>query len=294
MIYSKLKRTMVLGASGFLGRYVASEYKETACLHSRTARVNSISDYISEFETESDVIRLFKENNFSTVINCIALADLEECETNPEAAFWLNQTLPGLLAKYSAKNDKKIVHISTDAVFNLNNKFAKENDAKNPQSSYARSKLGGEHLVIQEAKDFCIIRVNFYGKSPSQKGILEFFYHNLNSEREVVGYSDVFFTPLYARDTAVLIKAISESENTGVFHVAGIERLSKSDFGRKIAIAMQKDENLITPMDFSTSPLGVDRTRELSLDTSKVRTLGYPIPALDSGVGRAIMELRNE
>lgn len=285
---------MILGSSGFLGRYIAQEFKGSAQLHSRTETVDSNFDYISEFQSEKDIARLFKENDFKTLINCVALTDIEKCESSPDSAVWLNKTLPGLLAKHSAKNDKKIVHISTDAVFNASKKFSSEDDPKNPQSQYARTKLEGEHLITQEARKSCIFRVNFYGKSPNQKSLLEFFYQNLKSNRPVIGYKDVYFTPLYARDTAKIIRLVSESRNTGVFHVAGKERLSKFEFGKKVAMAMGKEVDSIKPVDFSDSPLLVNRTRELSLDTNKVRTLGYTIPSLDSGIRLAIAELRNE
>ena len=285
---------MILGASGFLGRYMAQEFKSSAQLHSRTERVNSNFDYISEFESESDVARLFSENDFDTIINCIALADLEKCESSPDSAVWLNKTLPGLLAKYSRRHNKKITHISTDAVFNIGKKYAAEDDQKEPQSCYARTKLDGENLVLQEAKEFNIFRVNFYGKSPNQKGLLEYFYHNLKVDKQIVGYKDVFFTPLYAEDTARIIKMVSESRNTGVFHLVGTERLSKYEFGRKVAKRMAKGDELITPTNFNDSPLAVNRTRELSLDASKIRNLGYTIPPLESGIKRAIAELGND
>ena len=286
--------TMILGASGFLGRYIAREFQESAQLHSSSEKVNSSFDYISKFESESDVSRLFKENDFETLINCVALADLEKCESSPDSAVWLNKTLPGLLAKYSAKDNKKIVHISTDAVFNTGKKYAREEDQKEPQSWYARTKLEGENLVTKEAKGFNIFRVNFYGKSPNQKGLLEFFYQNLKGNKQSVGYKDVFFTPLYAEDTARIIKLNLQSKDTGIFHLAGTERLSKYEFGKKVALAMSTSDDLIKSVNFSDSPLAVNRTRELSLDTNKIRNLGYIIPSLESGIKRAIAELEND
>jgi dTDP-4-dehydrorhamnose reductase len=289
-----MQRALILGSSGFLGNYVAQEFNDDAFLHSRTEQPGSKSSYVSEIDSERDVIELFKQNNFSTLINCVALADLEKCETNPDSATWLNQTLPMLLAKHSAKNERRIVHISTDAVFNSEHEFSEEDDSKNPLSQYARTKLQGEKNVMQLAKEFNILRVNFYGKSKNQKGILEFFYQNLKSNQAVPGYKDVFFTPLYVRDTARLIKLISKSRLNGIFHVVGTERLSKYEFGRKVARVMNRADELIVPVDFSQSPLAVNRTRELSLSTDKLRSLGYTIPSLESGISRAVAELEYE
>jgi dTDP-4-dehydrorhamnose reductase len=289
-----MQRALILGSSGFLGNYVAQEFNDDACLHTRTEQPGSKSNYVSEIDSERDVIELFKLNDFSTLINCVALADLEKCETNPDKAIWLNQTLPMLLAKHCAKNERRLVHISTDAVFNSEHEFSEEDDIKNPISQYARTKLEGEKNVIQLAKEFNILRVNFYGKSQNQKGILEFFHQNLKANQAVPGYKDVFFTPLYVRDTARLVKLISESRQNGIFHVVGTERLSKYEFGRKVASIMNKADELIVPVDFNQSPLAVNRTRELSLSTNKLRNLGYTIPSLDSGISRAVAELENE
>ena len=289
-----MQRTLILGSSGFLGNYISQEVKGDACLHTRTEQFGSKADYVSEIESERDVIRLFQQNNFTTLINCVALADLEKCEADPESAIWLNQTLPMLLAKHSAKNEKKLVHISTDAVFNAESVFSNEEDPKNPQSIYAKTKLEGEKNIIREAREFNVLRVNFYGKSVHGKGILDFFYRKLKSNEQVLGYKDVFFTPLYARDTAKLVKIISNSGLNGTFHVVGTERLSKCEFGQKIARVMKKAEELIIPVEFNQSPLAVNRTRELSLSTNKLRNLGYIIPSLESGINRALAELENE
>lgn len=288
-----MQRTLILGASGFLGRYIAKEFKEDALLHTRIEEPSFRTNYVSEFETEEDVIRLFNQNSFSTLINCIALADIDKCEKNLELAIWLNQTLPKLLAKHSTKNEKKIVHISTDAVFNGDLEFSREEDAKYPQNHYALTKLEGEKNVIQESRNFNIFRVNFYGKSPNQSGILEFFYEKLRSNQKIIGYNDVYFTPLYARETAKLIKLISKSSTNGVIHVAGTERLSKYEFGQKIALAMNKSRDLISPVNFDQSPLAVKRSLELSLSTERLRNLGYIIPSLESGICQAIEELEN-
>jgi len=289
-----MQRTLILGSSGFLGSYIAQEFNDDACLHARSEMPGLKADYVSELETEREVIELFNQNNFSTLINCVALADIEKCEANPDLAIWLNQTLPMLLAKHSSRNEKKIVHISTDAVFNSEHQFSNEDDIKKPLSIYSRTKLEGEKKVVQFAKEFNVVRVNFYGKSKTQKGILNFFYKNLESNQAVPGYNDVFFTPLYARDTAELIKLISNSRLNGIFHVVGMERLSKYEFGLKVARAMNKPDDLVVPVKFSQSPLAVNRIRELSLSTTKLRNLGYTIPSLESGILRAVAELENE
>ena len=288
-----MTKTILLGASGFLGSYFSKEFGENFLLHARRASESIQYDYIANIETEKEISQLFRENHFETLINCIALADIEKCESDPESARWLNHELPSLLAKHSTKNQVRMCHISTDAVFNSEIPFASEGDPKTPKSVYAITKLDGENSVLEAAEDSCIFRVNFFGASPIRAGLLEFFYQNLELDKEVLGYKDVYFTPLYAQDAVRILKSISESGHSGVFHVVGTERLSKYEFGRKVALAMNVDVDLVIPVNYQYSPLNVNRTRDLSLSTHKVRSLGYRISKLDHGIKRAVMELRN-
>jgi dTDP-4-dehydrorhamnose reductase len=289
-----MQKNLILGSTGFLGSYFAKDFGQGALEHSRSPRENASNTIIAELEEEKDLVELFKEHDFSCIINCVALADLEKCEKNPELAKWLNQTLPGMLAKHASRNRKKLVHISTDAVFNSSLMYVREDEKKNPQNVYARTKLAGENLVLKEAREAYVFRVNFFGKSPKKNGLLDFFYLNFMSKQISKGFSDVYFTPIYAKDAVHLIRQIIQSNSPGVYHVAGAERLSKYEFGKKIARAMNTSEQLVVPTPYKTASLQVDRTLELSLSTEKIRSLGYTIPSLASGINRAVTELRNE
>lgn len=109
-------RKLILGASGFLGRYFQESENGINVSHSRENNSGKYDIY-KTIENAKDVKDILLETKPNVVINNIALADIEECQNNKETASWLNVELPGLLAKECQPKHIKLIHISTDAVF---------------------------------------------------------------------------------------------------------------------------------------------------------------------------------
>jgi dTDP-4-dehydrorhamnose reductase len=146
------------------------------------------------------------------VINCAALANLEACEAEPVLAGKLNSELPEKLAKYVARGGARLVHISTDAVFDGRLGGYREIDTPNPLSLYARTKLNGEQAVLAANSEAIVARVNLFGWSLSGKrSLAEWFFNNLSSGNSMLGFTDVFFCPLLANDLAKMLLMMLES-----------------------------------------------------------------------------------
>ncbi len=90
------------------------------------------------------VERLLDQTQPDWVIHCAALANLEDCEADPALAEQLNTELPAKLAAHVARGGARLLHVSTDAVFDGQKGDYTEQDAPNPLSVYARTKLEGE------------------------------------------------------------------------------------------------------------------------------------------------------
>ena len=116
-----IEKTLLLGASGFLGSYFQRALPKNSIFHASSyhpSRLGSKLGYIvKKIETEKDIQSLFQKNEITRVINCIALSNIEKCEENPELANWLNSSIPLLLAKKCWQKGIQLIHISTDAVF---------------------------------------------------------------------------------------------------------------------------------------------------------------------------------
>ena len=148
------------------------------------------------------------------LINCAALANLEECEQSPELAKILNVDLPAQLAKSCAQRGIRFVHISTDAVFDGEKEEAyTEEDIPNPLGVYSQTKLDSEQATFSENPDAIVARVNMFGWSLSNRRSLgEFFVNNLSEGKNVNGFTDVIFCPMLVNVTArLLLEMLAET-----------------------------------------------------------------------------------
>ena len=221
------------------------------------------------------------------VINCAALANLEECENNPELAHRLNTDMPAQLAKACKSHGIAYVHISTDAVFDGTSiAFYKEEDEPNPLSLYSKTKLEGERAVLAEDPSAIVTRVNFYGWSlTGRRSLAEFFFHNLTHNKSMSGFTDVKFCPMLVNDTArTLVKMLQKGLN-GLYHLVGPQAMSKYQFGVEIARKFGLRDGEISPKSINTSSLNARRSNNLCLSINKISTdLGQVLPEFSTGL----------
>jgi len=290
-------RLLVTGASGLLGLSLCLQVSDpTACPeYTCVGAVNTHPLHRARFQVETADLsqpgraaQLLDRVQPEALIHCAALANLEACEADPQLARRVNAGLPGELAAECAQRGIRLVHISTDAVFDGKLGGYTETDAPNPLSVYARTKLEGEQAVAGANPDALIARVNFYGWSlAGQRSLAEFFYYNLLEGRPVLGFTDVIFCPLQVNDLADILIEMLQARLSGVYHVVSSQCLSKDDFGRRIARRFGVDESLIRSTTVDQGGLRAPRSRKLNLCTDKLASaLGHPLPTQDHGLER--------
>ena len=284
-------RILVTGTSGLLGLNLALENARKHMVFG-VDRLPLKTDAFQVIQTDLLYLgvleHLFEQTQPDWVIHCAALADMEACETNPSLAQQLNAELPGELAALVARYGARLVHISTDAVFDGQRGNYTEKDSPNPLSVYARTKLDGERAVTQANPDTIIARVNMFGWSPSSKrSLAEFFVYNLKAGKPVEGFTDVYFCPLLVNDLAYILVEMLEKDLQGFYHVFSSECISKYDFGMSIAQQFNFDTRLITPSSVNQSGLQATRAPLLTMDTTKLsHALGRSLPRMASGIER--------
>jgi dTDP-4-dehydrorhamnose reductase len=221
------------------------------------------------------------------VINCAALANLDECEKHPDQAKILNTDLPRELAAACAMRNTKFIHLSTDAVFDGTNEGAyTEADEPNPQGVYSQTKLEGERAVQEANPQAIIARVNFFGWSLSgYRSLGEFFVNNLSKGNTVNGFTDVIFCPMWVNHLAQTLVAMLQKDLHGLYHVVGAQPMNKYQFGVEVARKFGLRESLISPQSVERSSLTAKRSHNLWLSVHKLSTdLGCPLPEFSTGL----------
>lgn len=285
-----MKRLLVTGASGLLGINLAlreSERREVIGI-TNSHSIIGVPFLTKPFNLSAPgaVDRMLDEVQPGAVIHCAAMADIDACEKQPEKAALINTRVPGILARACAVRKIRLVHLSTDAVFDGLRGNYLETDTPNPLSVYARTKLDGEKAVLDAMPKAVVARVNFYGWSlTGKRSLAEFFYNNLSEGKPVNGFTDVQFCPLFVNHLADLLLQLLDSGHGGLFHVVSPVSLSKYEFGCRIAEAFGLDDRLIKPVSVMDGGLAARRSPNLTLNTDKLKeALQIVLPGVEEGI----------
>ncbi len=293
-----MARILIAGASGLLGINLAMEaMREHEVVGVDRGRLQSAPFPVikTNFFNRHAFAPALDSSKPDWVINCAALANLEECEKYPAQAKILNTELPHELASDCAERNIKFIHVSTDAVFDGTKEDAyTEDDVPNPLGVYSQTKLDGElatHTINSEA---IVARVNFFGWSlTNRRSLGEFFVNNLSDGKNVSGFTDVIFCPMLVNVTARLLLEMLEKNLSGLYHVVGAQAMSKYQFGMEIARMFGLREDLIAPKSILSSSLTAKRSHNLWLSTRKLSTdLGHEIPSFSTGLAEFYTQLQ--
>ena len=283
-------KLLITGTSGLLGINLAMEaMREHEVVGVDRGKLKSAPFQVvkADFLQANKISSIIESVNPDWLINCAALANLEECEKHPDQAKILNTDLPAELADVCTQRNIKFIHLSTDAVFDGTKEGAyTEDDEPNPQSVYSQTKLDGERAVQEVNPDAIIARVNFFGWSlGGQRSLGEFFVNNLSEGKNVNGFTDVIFCPMWVNHLAQTLVAMLEKDLHGLYHVVGAQPMNKYQFGVEVARKFGLRESLISPQSVEMSSLTAKRSHNLWLSVHKLSTdLGHPLPNFSTGL----------
>jgi dTDP-4-dehydrorhamnose reductase len=283
-------KILITGASGLLGLNLSlAKYETHSIVGVDRAKLGHTPFELirSDLLEEQAIDHILETVQPEAVIHTAANANVDACESDPQGALILNAELPGQLAEACAKRGIRLVHISTDAVFDGTREGVyTESDTPNPLGVYAQTKLAGERNVLSANPQAIVARVNFFGWSLSgTRSLSEFFFNRLTAGQPCNGFTDVFFCPLFVGDLADTLLLMLEQDLCGLYHVIGSEALSKYDFGQRIARQFGFDPGLVIPRSVEESGLKAPRSHNLRLSIHKLSTaLGRDLPGVSTGI----------
>src|SRR5438067_10555710 len=148
-----VRSIIIVGANGRLGAALTREYQ-------RPFSVKAFARNQLDLGKLDQVRSTLSETEFDLLINCAALTNVDYCESNRDEAFLINAQAPRLLAEICAEKSARLIHISTDYVFDgkQDTPYIEEDPAA-PLSVYAESKLGGEEEVLRVSRSNLVIRL---------------------------------------------------------------------------------------------------------------------------------------
>jgi len=166
------------------------------------------------------------------VINAAAYTNVDGCEENPRTAYAVNGEALAAIAGACSDADAKLIHFSTDYVFDGTRTSYREDDTPHPLSIYGKSKLLGERNVMETMEDFRIIRTSWlFGKYG--RNFVETMIRLSKEMTEVRVVNDQFGKPTYTMDLATKTREIARL-SPGIYHISNEGICSWYEFARAI------------------------------------------------------------
>lgn len=237
-------KIVVTGCDGQLGKQIIKQInKENKTLKNEIFALNREKLDICDIDKVNSYILSI---NPDIIINCAAFTKVDLCEDEVELAYKVNSIGPKNLAICCEKVNAKLVHISTDYVFDGNKNVPYEVfDRPNPINNYGKTKLQGEELVQKYCKKYYIIRTSWlYGHHG--KNFVEAMLELAEEKKEIKVVDDQKGSPTWTVDLANGIVDIIENEICGIYHISGKGEATWFDFAKEIFQHKSANVNLIS------------------------------------------------
>lgn len=222
-----MKKLLVTGCNGQLGRQIQKEYE--------TEDVVLICTDVGELDIadHAQVLEFVRQQQPDVIINCAAYNAVDACEHEWDTAYRINAIGPRNLAIASRETGAKLIHISTDYVFEGNaDRPYTEFDDVHPVSAYGKTKLEGERFVRQFADRYFILRTAWlYGDGNNFAKTILRLSENHDEVRVVC---DQFGSPTSTAELAKVIHLLEPTENYGLFHATCEGNCSWADFAEEV------------------------------------------------------------
>jgi dTDP-4-dehydrorhamnose reductase len=263
---------LVTGSNGQLGSELQSQSDKFPHFQFYFVDVDQL-----DITSETDVFRFFDENEINICINCAAYTAVDKAETDHELALNVNAIGPENLAKACNRRSARLIHISTDFVFDGKSDTPYKTDAaKSPINVYGETKAEGESRVLLIAQNIVLIRTSWVYSSFGSNFIKTMI--RLGQEKDSLNVvSDQIGQPTYAKDLAeAILTLVAEGTDlpNGIIHYSNEGAISWFEFAATIMELYGLDCQ-VNPIPTSDYPTPATRPHYSVLDLSETRKLSY-------------------
>lgn len=272
-------RILILGATGLLGVPLSNSLEEKGWKVIRHG-LRLKSDYAVDLRDSRKTWELLENVRPETVINLVALTNVDMCEQNPFLAYQLNILPVENLLKWLVKNRKSnLIQISTDMVYDAPGPSC-ESDVR-PKNIYSYSKYCAEHAALRV--NSTILRTNFFGNSltPQKLSFSDWLLESFRTKKKLKLFKDVLFSPLSMRTLSEMIHVVIENRHPGVYNLGSHGGMSKRDFAVNLAETFHVGTDNVSSVSVRDADLGAYRPTDMRMDCSLFeKTFKVKLPSL--------------
>jgi dTDP-4-dehydrorhamnose reductase len=251
-----------------------NEYRFYLGLNERKIHPDNCQVISINFFSEESLMKQIEAVGPSVVIHTAGLTSVEKCENNPELAFHVNVELSCMVANVTKHLGIRMVHISTDHLFEGNASMLSEDEPTQAINVYGKTKALAEKKVIEINPKALIIRTNFYAWGTSyRKSFSDYIIQSLRSKQIVTLFDDVYYTPIIVENLVKTVHELLGKNAKGIFNIVSDDKISKYEFGILIAEEFGLDKSYIERGFLSNKSNLVRRPVDMSLSNLKVKEL---------------------
>ncbi len=248
-----MKRILVTGCNGQLGRAINKEYAQEDIAFINTDVAEGEGVISLDITDVNAVLSCVEETKPDVIINCAAHTNVDACESQWDLAYKINAIGARNLSIAAEKTNAKLIHVSTDYVFpGTSPQPLTEFDTPDPISAYGKTKWEGENFVREFSTKHFILRTAWlYGDG---KNFVKTMLKLAETHDTVSVVSDQYGSPTSAVELAKMIHFLEPTENYGTYHATCEGQCSWADFAVEIFKKAGKDTkvNYITTEEYNS------------------------------------------
>jgi dTDP-4-dehydrorhamnose reductase len=296
-------KILVTGSNGLLGQKLTGLLQQHQDIQLiATARGNSVIDvgrgeyHTMDITSAADVDAVIGKTRPDVVIHGAAMTNVDHCEQQREACWLANVTATEHIIAACTKYNSRLVHVSTDFIFDGSHGPLDETEKPAPVNYYGESKLAAEELVMQSKLQWSILRtVLVYGitNDMSRSNIVLWVKNSIEQGKTINVVNDQWRTPTLAEDLAMGCYLAAIKKASGIYNISGKDFLSPYDIAIKTADYFKLDKSFIKATDSTQFKQPARRPLTTGFIIDKARKdLGYEPHSFEEGIGVLASQIR--
>ena len=276
-----MAKILITGANGLLGQKTAQVFAAETThqliltdIQDKGEDTRGLEYFSLDITKKDEVKERVRDHSPSVIINCAAYTNVDGCETEKLLSWRVNVDAVKHFIIASRIHSSKIIHVSTDYVFDGRLGNYDESSKPNPLSYYGKGKLASENALMTSGVKNAIVRTMIiYGTGVNLRlNFALWLIEKLKNKEPVNIVDDQFGQPTIVDDIALALLRITERDKTGLYHVCGSEYISRFGFALKLADVFNFDKKLINPVKTASLNQAAPRPMNSSFILLKAQT----------------------
>lgn len=284
-------KVVFTGITGLLGSYFLKKQIKGFEIFGtgyKNIRKSSRKLFSIDITKKNIVMDFVKQIEPQIIIHAVSIGDVDYCEKYPEIAYKVNVEGTNNIIRAAKKIKSKVIFLSSNAIFDGLNPPYDEKSPSNPLDVYGKTKAEGESVVFNSNLNFCILRlITMYGwpQPGGRNNPVSWLIANLKEKRNINIVNDIYNNHLWAGQAAEVIWKIINKNISGVYNIAGADRISRYDLALKVAKVFELDSSLVSPVSSDFFKSIAKRPKNTCFNTGKMeKELGIKPLGIEEGL----------